>query len=136
MSKDIESLTVTRTDYPYYQDGVLTTVNASGGDEEEILLFKDFESWKNFKDTTAWQFTGYEDVVDEDYFDNNSLVIVFVELPSPEHDIEWIEMHGCGAVCYELTEPDGEWSEEPQYKAIICAACKRVETPYLENYIA
>lgn len=130
--KFVEKATCTEVEYPYYQEGIVATVDATGGDEEDILLFKDDESWQNFKNTTSWQFTGYEEIVNENYFDNNNLMIAFIELPSSQHEIEWVEdVAGCGVLNFRLTQPEGETDGETRYKAVICVTCKRVEEPVL-----
>ncbi len=130
--KFVKNATCTKVEYPYYQEEIIATVDATGGDKEEILLFKDSESWENFKSTTAWQFTGYEEIVDEDYFEHNNLMITFIELPSSQHEIDWVEnTEGCGVLNFRLTQPEGETDGKVRYKAVICTTCKRVEEPAL-----
>ena len=130
--KLVKTATCTKVEYPYYQEEIIATVDASGGDKEEILLFKDSKSWENFKSTTAWQFTGYEEIVDENYFEHNNLMIAFIELPSSQHEIDWVEnTEGCGVLNFGLTQPEGETDGKVRYKAVICTTCKRVEEPVL-----
>lgn len=129
-AKNVTSATCTRIEYPYHHEGIITTVDASGGNKEEILLFKDYESWQNFKNTTDWQFSGYEDIFDEEYFEHSRLIIAFIELPSSQHDIEWVD-YGCGNLFYELTEPEGETDSKKHYKAVICVACNRADEAHI-----
>lgn len=129
-AKNVTSATCTRIEYPYHHEGIITTVDASGGNKEEILLFKDYESWQNFKNTTDWQFSGYDDIFNEEYFEHSRLIIAFIELPSSQHDIEWVD-YGCGNMLYELTEPEGETDGKKHYKAVICVACNRANEAHI-----
>lgn len=59
-------------------------------------------------------------------------MIAFIELPSSQHDIKWVEhTEGCGVLHFSLTQPESETDREKRYKAVICTTCKRVEEPAL-----
>lgn len=130
-AKNVTTATCTRVEYPYPHEGVIATVDASGGNKEEILLFKDYESWQNFKKTTDWQFSGYDDIFDEEYFKHSRLIIAFIELPSTQHDIDWVESEVCGSISYGLTEPEGETDGKKHYRAVIWVACNRADEAHL-----
>lgn len=90
----------------------IVEANPTGEYPEEFgmksYLFSDYESWKAFNDSGKWDFKGYADSVNEEYFETKNLVLVISTLPDSSYSLRIgypLEEYGTLKVsCYSVDE--------------------------------
>lgn len=94
-------------------------------------VFSDYESWSAYLDSGVFEFDGYADEVDEEYFESKNLVVGIVGLGSPMSRLRINLPHENGDTleleCYSVSQP-GYYPDIEYYEAVFVEVSKEIDS--------